>query len=80
MFFSLAHFCVFPTDEWEDGYRPRFVTPSMGFDDFVKDVGVVLDHSAQGIRAQTEKSARQRKGKNSDESSELMPSGTHDLT
>jgi hypothetical protein len=57
LFFSLAHFCVFPTDDWEDGYRPKEMEkPGIAIHDFVKDVGLVLDHTARGI------SARQRKG------------------
>jgi hypothetical protein len=57
LFFSLAHFCVFPTDEWEEGYRPKEMEkPGIAIHDFVKDVGLVLDHTARGI------SARQRKG------------------
>jgi cell division protein FtsL len=40
LFFSIAHWCVFPSEEWEANYRPRrFVSPGMGLKDFASDVG-----------------------------------------
>jgi len=46
LFFALAHWCVFPKEEWEEGYR-RKQLPSVGigFKDFVSDVNMVLDSS-----------------------------------
>jgi len=61
LFFSLAHFCVFPTDEWEEGYRPKQLQkPGMALEDFVRDVGLVFDHTTKGVRASKE-STKQRK-------------------
>lgn len=61
LFFSLAHFCVFPTDEWEEGYRPKQLhKPGMALEDFVRDVGLVFDHTTKGVRASKE-STKQRK-------------------
>jgi len=46
LFFSLAHFFTFPTDEWEEGYRPaesgaRF-GDNIALGDFVSDVKFVV--------------------------------------
>jgi hypothetical protein len=60
LFFSLAHFCVFPADEWEEGYLPKQMEkPGMAFQDFAKDVNLVFDHTTRGVRA-SHGSARQR--------------------
>ena len=43
LFFSLAHWCVFPTEEWEPDYRPKTLAkPGLGFSDFAKDVKVIM--------------------------------------
>jgi hypothetical protein len=69
LFFSLAHFCVFPTDEWEEGYRPKDMeAPGMAFKDFFKEVIVVLDHTSQGIHA-SQVSATKRKTSPDEEAS-----------
>jgi hypothetical protein len=60
LFFSLAHFCVFPADEWEEGYLPKQMEkPGMAFQDFAKEVNLVFDHTTRGVRA-SHGSARQR--------------------
>lgn len=42
LFFSIAHWCVFPTDEWEPGYRPReYAKPGIGIKDFVEDISYI---------------------------------------
>eukprot|EP00586_Coscinodiscus_wailesii_P019618 CAMPEP_0172506082 /NCGR_PEP_ID=MMETSP1066-20121228/191739_1 /TAXON_ID=671091 /ORGANISM="Coscinodiscus wailesii, Strain CCMP2513" /LENGTH=452 /DNA_ID=CAMNT_0013282945 /DNA_START=66 /DNA_END=1424 /DNA_ORIENTATION=- len=49
LFFSLAHLCVFPTDEWMEGYRPTTLEkPGIGFKDFVDDVKTVIGSSKAG--------------------------------
>jgi len=48
LFFSLAHWCVFPTEEWEPNYRPRLLArPGFGLRDFAKDVRVIMRSGQQ---------------------------------
>lgn len=48
LFFSLAHWCVFPPEEWEPGYRPKqMARPGLGFRDFGKDVRVIMTRGQQ---------------------------------
>lgn len=43
LFFSIAHWCVFPADEWEPGYRPKeFAKPGLGLQDFARDVKYII--------------------------------------
>lgn len=50
LFFSLAHFCVFPADEWEPGYVPvQMARPGLAFKDFARDVSLVIDHTSEGV-------------------------------
>jgi hypothetical protein len=43
LFFSIAHWCVFPAEEWEPGYRPKeYAVPGMGLKDFAKDVSYIM--------------------------------------
>lgn len=43
LFFSLAHWCVFPTEEWEPGYQPKHMArPGLGIKDFAKDVRSII--------------------------------------
>jgi len=55
LLFSLAHFCVFPVEEWEEGYRPQTLAkPGLGFQDFVSDLNFVID-STRASRATRKK-------------------------
>ena len=46
VFFSIAHLCVFPAEEWEPNYRPtEFQAPTMGIKDFAKDVSFIMSSS-----------------------------------
>ncbi len=46
--------CVFPADEWEDGYQPKeMLSPGLGIKDFVSDVGHIVQN----------RSGRSRKGR-----------------
>jgi len=48
LFFSIAHWCAFPVDEYEEGYRrEKMPKPGIGFSDFVSDVGGIIESSAQ---------------------------------
>jgi hypothetical protein len=43
LFFSIAHYCVFPAEEWEPGYRPRALArPGIGLKDFVSDMSYII--------------------------------------
>lgn len=46
-FFSVAHFYVFPTEEWQEGYKPKADNDlqfgdNMALRDFVQDVKLIL--------------------------------------
>eukprot|EP00550_Attheya_septentrionalis_P005855 CAMPEP_0198284952 /NCGR_PEP_ID=MMETSP1449-20131203/4304_1 /TAXON_ID=420275 /ORGANISM="Attheya septentrionalis, Strain CCMP2084" /LENGTH=425 /DNA_ID=CAMNT_0043982177 /DNA_START=326 /DNA_END=1600 /DNA_ORIENTATION=+ len=51
LIFSIAHWCVFPIDEWEKDYRPKkYEKLGMGFKDFVTDVNMIMDHRKKSPR------------------------------
>ena len=53
LFFAVAHWCTFPTDEWEEDYRPQhYAKPGLGFKDFASDVSVIFD-SGRAARQRT---------------------------
>jgi Organic solute transporter Ostalpha len=48
LLFSIAHWCVFPNDEWKQGYtRQNLPKPGIGFSDFVSDVSLIVESSKQ---------------------------------
>ena len=52
LFFSIAHVCVFPTDEWEEGYAPRqYAKPGFGLKDFVSDMSLIVESSRASRRS-----------------------------
>lgn len=52
LFFSIAHVCVFPTDEWEEGYAPReYAKPGIGLKDFVSDMSLIVESTKASRRA-----------------------------
>jgi hypothetical protein len=56
LLFSVAHFCVFPAEEWEDGYKMKFYEgPGFGFRDFAQDVNLIINSGKQSILARREK-------------------------
>jgi hypothetical protein len=43
LFFSIAHWCVFPSEEWEPDYRPKhYASPGIGIKDFALDVSFIM--------------------------------------
>jgi len=49
LFFSLAHWCVFPAEEWEPNYRPKqYAKPGLGIRDFAKDVRGIMRRGPPG--------------------------------
>ncbi|KAL7536523.1 hypothetical protein ACHAXR_007213 [Thalassiosira sp. AJA248-18] len=56
LFFSAAHWCVFPAEEWEDGYKVKFFEgPGFGFKDFKDDVNLIIDSGKRSMQARREK-------------------------
>lgn len=56
LFFSVAHFCVFPAEEWEDGYVQKFYEgPGFGFKDFASDVNLIIDSGKRSLQARRER-------------------------
>mmetsp|Transcript_50522 Transcript_50522/g.75486 ORF Transcript_50522/g.75486 Transcript_50522/m.75486 type:complete len:231 (+) Transcript_50522:607-1299(+) len=50
LIFSIAHWCTFPPEEWEEDFRPRvYAKPGFAFKDFAEDVSVVF-HSRRANR------------------------------
>jgi len=49
LFFSLAHWCVFPSEEWAPDYRPKssYAKPGFGFKDFASDIGHIVSSSSE---------------------------------
>jgi Organic solute transporter Ostalpha len=47
LFFSIAHWCVFPAEEWAPDYRPKLysVKPGMGLQDFASDLKYIVSTS-----------------------------------
>lgn len=71
LFFSVAHWCVFPAEEWEDGYKVRFSEgPGFGFKDFASDVNLIIDSGKKSMQARR----REKKERNglSDNSSSVV--------
>ena len=43
LFFAICHWCVFPAEEWEAGYRPKnYAKPGIGLQDFVSDMSYIV--------------------------------------
>lgn len=52
LFFSIAHWCVFPAEEWEPDYRPRhYAKPGIGLGDFVSDMSYIMASRTEARRA-----------------------------
>lgn len=44
LFFSLAHWCVFPAEEWASDYQPkRMAQPGIALKDFAKDISYIIN-------------------------------------
>lgn len=55
LFFSVAQWCVFPAEEWEDGYRVKFSSPGFGLKDFASDVSLIIDSGKRSMQARKER-------------------------
>jgi hypothetical protein len=65
LFFSIAHWCVFPAEEWEVGYKVQYYQgPGFAFRDFASDVSLIIDDGKRSIRARRE--SKQNGSVNSD--------------
>jgi len=48
LFFSIAHWCVFPAEEWEPNYRPKeYAKPGIGLKDFVNDMSYIISSRSE---------------------------------
>lgn len=58
LFFSIAHWCVFPAEEWSPDYRPKqhVVKPGIGFKDFASDLKYIVSTSKTARRFRREHS------------------------
>eukprot|EP00540_Astrosyne_radiata_P023354 CAMPEP_0116844650 /NCGR_PEP_ID=MMETSP0418-20121206/12816_1 /TAXON_ID=1158023 /ORGANISM="Astrosyne radiata, Strain 13vi08-1A" /LENGTH=221 /DNA_ID=CAMNT_0004475647 /DNA_START=244 /DNA_END=909 /DNA_ORIENTATION=+ len=74
LFFSVAHWCTFPAEEWEKDYRPRsHAKPGMGFQDFVSDVSVIMEHrNAAKKNRKQQRQQRRQQSLHSEEDSESV--------
>lgn len=76
LFFSVAHFCVFPAEEWEEGYKAKFFEgPGFGFRDFADDVAHVIDSGKRSMQARKDK---KKDDKTEDSSREVNSFGSMD--
>jgi Organic solute transporter Ostalpha len=66
LFFSMAHYCVFPAEEWRPDYRPQahYAKPGIGLKDFVKDISYIMTSSSSARR----RAAYHRQGNDSNHS------------
>ena len=56
LFFSAAHFCVFPAEEWEEGYQIKHGGgPTFAFDDFASDLNLIIDSGKRSRIARKER-------------------------
>jgi hypothetical protein len=73
LFFSIAHWCVFPPEEWEEGYKIQYYErPGFGFKDFASDVSLMIDDGKKSIRARRE---RKNNDLSMDDSGSISTSG-----
>jgi len=60
LFFSIAHWCVFPAEEWEPDYRPKqYAKPGIGLKDFVSDMSFIMSSSSDARAYRREASSNQ---------------------
>jgi hypothetical protein len=83
LFFSIAHWFVFPVEEWEADYRPQvYAKPGIGLKDFVQDVGYIIS-SRSDARRYRHKTAQQqlvnRNGNGNDGEGELRSHSMDEL-
>ena len=56
LFFSAAHMCVFPAEEWEEGYQASHGGgPTFAFQDFASDVNMIIDSGKRSMNARKER-------------------------
>mmetsp|Transcript_6765 Transcript_6765/g.11019 ORF Transcript_6765/g.11019 Transcript_6765/m.11019 type:complete len:463 (-) Transcript_6765:46-1434(-) len=56
LFFSAAHWCVFPAEEWEEGYQVKHGGgPTFAFEDFASDVNMIIDSGKRSRNARKER-------------------------
>jgi hypothetical protein len=52
LFFAIAHWCVFPAEEWAPDYRPqRYAKPGIGLKDFASDISYMVSSTRAARKA-----------------------------
>jgi len=75
LFFSIAHWCVFPAEEWEPNYMPvEYERPGLGLKDFASDVGQIMKGRSEARRA-----ARARSASNDDDKDDEEHGDSNDV-
>jgi hypothetical protein len=86
LLFSIAHWCVFPSEEWEPDYRPKhYAAPGIGIKDFVSDVSYIMssksDAKAFRKNSSTNPSLSQTEGEDTqqdEEQGDVLDNGNND--
>ncbi len=82
LFFSIAHWCVFPWEEWQPNYRDTqreaMATPGFGIRDFVSDMSDIVEQTRRRRKARRLTSQEEESGEYDDYETE--EDGTGDST
>jgi len=78
LLFSIAHWCVFPHEEWAEGYRPKkgASVAGIGLKDFVSDMSYIVSSRSEN-RAHRRRRKRAAKGALGDGTTELTLVDSH---
>lgn len=78
LLFSIAHWCVFPHEEWAEGYRPKegASVAGIGLKDFVSDMSYIVSSRSEN-RAHRRRRKRAAKGAIGDGTTELTLVDSH---
>ena len=81
LFFSIAHWCVFPVEEWEEGYTAKnYAKPGMGLKDFASDVHYIIRgqrKSRRGGEEEEEEMGTSLRGEGDEQDEDMEPGNLH---
>lgn len=79
LFFSIAHWCVFPAEEWNVDYRPKknYVKPGIALKDFASDISYIVSSSSSARRYRKGNSMSAAMNDNDDEDEIVSISSDH---
>lgn len=80
LFFSIAHWCVFPAEEWKPDYRPQqhYAKPGIGLKDFASDISYIMSSSSQRRKYHSTMSSRSNSNEEEEDVSETVDSSYDD--